>query len=441
MATEFEQQATVESPQSIPGKIRANLTDYFAQLRMFSRNARLYLLGSFLIAVNFSAFNLLFNLYLREQGFVESLIGNVLSARALGMTLMAIPAALIISRIRLKPVLIITCVVFAGFSSAMVAYPDAQLLLGLALFTGMAFSFNRVASGPFYMRNSTRTERTLLFSFSFGMMLLAGMAGSAGSGNLVTLIGDSTGDILIGYRTTLYLAVFAGLAAIIPFALIKASDPSAEENRISLTLGQLKRRGGFYFKISICNFLIGAGAGLIIPFLNLFFRDRFGLPPDQIGWYFFLVSCFMLLGTLSGPLIARHLGLVRTIVVTQLLSIPFMIILGYSEYLPLVVVAFLLRAGLMNLGVPISTNFGMEMSEKNEQGLVNALLAASWTGSLTASAWIGGRVIENYGYTTAFDGAIVLYIMSSLIYFGLFRKAERKDKKAPGWVIPARGES
>ena len=123
------------------------------------------------------------------------------------------------------------------------------------------------------MRNSTPAERTHLFSFSFGMMLLAGMAGSIGSGKMVMVISGWTGDIILGYQITLYLGIVVALAALIPFFLIKSSKPSEEERRISLSYRQLKERGRFYFKITISNFIIGAGAGLIIPFLNLYFRD------------------------------------------------------------------------------------------------------------------------------------------------------------------------
>ncbi|HUV30443.1 MAG TPA: MFS transporter [Acidobacteriota bacterium] len=421
-------------------RVRASLAEYVRHVRMFSRNARLYLTGSFLMAINFAVFQLLFNLYLRENGFAESAIGQVLSARGLGMVLIAVPAALLLSRIRLKPVLLLAGTLFAFFSAGMCVFLDLSHLRGLALLVGMAFSFYRVASGPFYMRNSSRLERTHLFSFSFAMMILANMVGSAGSGNLVTLMTSLTGDLILGYRYTLLLGILVGLTALIPFSMIKAAAPSAEENRITLTLSQLKRRGRFYVKISSANLLIGLGAGLIIPFLNLFFRDRFDLPPDRIGWYFFAVSCSMFFGTLSGPVLAKRLGLVRTIVITQLASIPFMFVLAYSYVLPLVVAAFVLRGGLMNLGVPISTNFGMEMAEKNEQGLVNALLMVSWTGSWMLSALIGGFVIERFGYTVALNVSIVLYVFSSLVYWGFFRNAERKREGARGWVIPERSE-
>ena len=148
----------------------------------------------------------------------------------------------------------------------------------------------------------------------------------------------------------------------------------------------------------------------------------------------------MFIGTLSGPIFSKRLGLVRTIVVTQLASIPFMVVLAYSYFLPVVVVAFILRGGLMNLGVPISTNFGLEMATKSEHGLVNALLMISWTGGMAVSAFFGGRIIETYGFTVSIDMTIFLYVLSALIYFAFFRKSEKKNSVGPGWVIPAKGD-
>jgi phosphatidate cytidylyltransferase len=47
----------------------------------------------------------------------------------------------------------------------------------------------------------------------------------------------------------------------------------------------------------------------------------------------------MLIGSLAGPVLAKQLGLVRTVVWTQMASMPFMLILSYSYFLPLVFVA------------------------------------------------------------------------------------------------------
>jgi len=392
------------------------------------------------MAINFAAFNLLYNLYLKESGFAEGDIGSLQSARAVGSALIAIPAAILISRVRLKPVLLIACLLFALFSFGLTVSLDLATLTNFALLVGVSFAFYRVASGPFFMRNSTPVERTHLFSFSFAMMILANMAGSAGSGNLVTMIGEASSDILLGYRVTFYIAILLGLSALIPFAFIRVAAPSSEENRITMSWVKVRQRAGFFFKITSANFLIGLGAGLSIPFLNLYFRDRFGLAPDEIGLYYFAVHCSMFFGTLSGPIFTKRLGLVRTIVITQLASIPFMFVLAYSYFLPIVVVAFVLRGGLMNLGVPISTNFGMEMATKSEHGLVNALLMVSWTGGMAVSAFFGGRIIETFGFTVSFDMTIFLYVVSALIYFAFFRKSEKKNRDTAGWMIPAKVE-
>jgi predicted MFS family arabinose efflux permease len=112
-----------------------------------------------------------------------------------------------------------------------------------------------------------------------------------------------------------------------------------------------------------------------------------------------------------------------------------MLILSYSYILPLAIAAFVIRGGLMNLGVPITNNLGMELSEPNEQGLTNALLMIAWTGSWMFSAVIGGHLIEAYGYTVAMNITVTLYVISSIVFYSFFRNAEVRSEKEHGWVI------
>ncbi len=435
MTTQSPEQKIKTNEEGILYVIQTEISDYIYHIKLFSKNAKLYLLGSFLIGVNFHVFQLLLNLYLRELGFEESQIGYIISSRAVGMTLVAIPAAMLLSRVKLKPILLASCLFFGMFSFGLSSSQEFELLILFSILSGIVFAFYRVAGGPFYMRNSTSKERTHLFSVSFGMMIMAGMAGSAGSGQLVKLINNHYDNILLGYQYTMYLGIIFSLLALIPFAIIKASKPSSEENKINLSMKQFKERGSFYFKITISNFLVGMGAGLIIPFLNLFFRDRFHQEADSIGLFYFFVSFSMLAGSLAGPIMAKKFGLVRTVVITQLLSIPFMFVMSYSYFLPFVVGAFILRAGFMNLGVPIVTNLGMELAEKKEQGLVNALLMVSWTSSWMISAAVGGQLIDSYGYTFTINITIALYLLSTIIFYTFFKNTEIKTDSHPKWII------
>ncbi len=416
-------------------QLKFGAREYGSFLKQFSRNARLYLFGSLLMGVTSNVFQLLLNLYLQELGFAEGKIGLVISSRAIGMTAIAIPAAIILGRIRLKLVLMVSVVLFGLFSYFITSVQVLELLILFSVLAGISFTFFSVGAAPFYMRNSTSAERTHLFSAAYGIMLVAGMAGSIGSGKLVTVISDYTGSIVTGYQYTLYAGIVIGLLALIPFSMIKASRPSAEERRITLSRQQLKQRGGFYFRISFCNFLVGLGAGLIIPFLNLYFKDRFNLSPATIGLYYFVVQFSMLAGSLAGPVLAKRFGLVRAVVLTQLASIPFMLVLSYSYFLPLAFVAFIFRGGLMNLGQPIVTNLGMELSHKSEQGLVNALLMVAWTSAWMVSAALGGSLIQHYGYTVTMNITIILYVVSTLVFYVFFKKAEVKQETTSEWSL------
>jgi predicted MFS family arabinose efflux permease len=225
------------------------------------------------------------------------------------------------------------------------------------------------------------------------------------------------------------------LLAVIPFAMIKSGEPPSDSDRIRFTKELFRTRGWFYARIFMSTFFIGMGAGLTIPFLNLYFRDRFDLPPDTIGMYYSLVHVSMLIGSLAGPVLTKKFGLVRTVVLTQSLAIPLMGVLSYSHSLVAVVIAFVVRGGLMNLGWPIVNNLSMELATEKERGLVNALLMVGWNASWMISAALGGNLIEEYGYTVTINITVVLYIISTLTFYWFFRNSETRRSNGRGWSI------
>jgi len=91
---------------------------YIVSFRLLSKNAKRYLLGAFLLGITQANIQLLFNLYLREREVTESVIGNIISSRATGAALMALPAGFLLLRTKLKSVLIASALVFSFFRPA-----------------------------------------------------------------------------------------------------------------------------------------------------------------------------------------------------------------------------------------------------------------------------------------------------------------------------------
>jgi predicted MFS family arabinose efflux permease len=408
--------------------IQAGISNYVAHLKLFSKNARLFLLGAFFIGLAFAGFQLLLNLYLKELSFGESAIGQILSMNAWGAVVITLPVAYVLQKIQIRKILVFSTILAAVLYFLQVSILGFKGLLLVSFFLGMSITSYRVAAAPFFMKNSTPQERTYLFSMNFGIMIFAGIVGSLGGGYLVSLLNGLFGDQIWAYRGSLYVAILFGLVGLIPFYLIRhEGTPNKNEESLVWDFRLLKKRGGLLLRLCIPFFILGMGAGLIIPFLNLYFKERFGLPAKDIGIYYALLQVFMLAGIILGPVLSKKVGMIKSIVYTQLASIPFMLCLAFSYLLPVAVLAFLLRGALMNMSQPISTNFSMEKVSEKEQPLTNCLTSLAWALSWGISASFGGKLIQSSGYVLPLLVATGLYIISSILYFYFFSGKEDRE--------------
>jgi predicted MFS family arabinose efflux permease len=398
-----------------PQKTKRALSNYISNLRLFSPNARLFLIATFFLGMGFSGFMLLFNLYLKELGFAEGRIGNIISATTLGSVIMAIPASILIRRFPIKRLLMIATPVAAFSYIIQVTATQYHTIIAAGFSAGFAAVFSRVAAAPFFMRNSTPKERPYLFSMQFALMLVAGIIGNLLGGFLPGIIARTGMVAYLTYRYT--LLIFGGLVlvALIPVMLIKQKPPgSVEPMKIHSTR--------LILKLFLPTLAVGIGAGLSVPFFNLYFKSVFHTETSMIGIFYSMQQFLMITGLLIAPVIAERIGKMRTVVISQLISIPFLITLGISRNIYLAVVAFLVRASFMNMAQPLFTNFAMEKVKPDEQPFTAALLIIAWTAGWGASASIGGMLIERFSYTIPFFTTSALYLLSTFLIYNFFVK-------------------
>jgi MFS family permease len=382
------------------------------------------LAGTFFFGFAIGTHWVLLNLYFREAGLPESIIGRILSSEALGTVLMAIPAAMLAGRVRLKWLLIAAAVGTTAMSALFVLIRNETLLLLVGVFLGAFFIVHHVISAPFFMRNSTPKERIYLFGINYSVEIFTSVIGVLVGGWLARELGQSLGSDLLGLRYTLLGASGFLLLAAIPYLFIHSPPPLPEE-RESIRFWRMKRPA-ILAKLATPTFVLGMGAGLIIPFLNLYFRDRFDLEADAIGRIFAVSQALTAFGFMIGPVFAKRFGMIQTVVAAELLSIPFFITLAFTPNLELAMIAFWFRGALMNMNHPISRNFAMEAVEKKQQPITNAALEMAWSISWVVSAQVGGFLIEHFGFKTPMLITVGCYLIASMLYLIFFHDFERK---------------
>src|SRR5512139_3375678 len=107
--------------------------------------------------------------------------------------------------------------------------------------------------------------------------------------------------------------------------------------------------------------------------MNLFFKETFPISDKVLGTLFAVSAVITGTVTLASPVLADRWGRIRSLVLTQLTSIPFLLLIGFSGVFWVSGVAFWVRAALMNMGNPLYNAFAMEQVTDRERATVSGL--------------------------------------------------------------------
>jgi len=371
----------------------------------------------------------LFNLYLLDLGFREDFIGYMFLLSGLASGLAAFPAGIVCDKIGRKKSLLIGTIVNA-ISIAILAFTSSPiLLLTVNLFGGLVGILSWVAYAPFMMENSEPEERTHLFSINSAAFLISSMAGSLAGGVLPevlsSLFGIGTENVGV-YRGTLTVSVAFLFLSLLPYYVIKEKpyhrNNATIASRLSLKAIQSRAIIG---KLVLTAGLIGLGAGLIVPFFNVFFNRKLEATLEQIGIIFALGHVAVAVGTVLAPVVSSRLGKVRAVAFTELSSIPFIFGIAVSPNLGFAAVSYWTRGALMNMAGPIRENFAMEAVQIEERATTSGLTIMADGIPRAISASIAGQMMKGGNYVLPYMITSVLYFFASVLFLIFFQKTEK----------------
>lgn len=398
--------------------------------------------GIFFLQMINTSFFLILNLYLRKSGYPDAEIASFVTYRFVGTLAFAFPMGLFIKGRKLKPWFIATAIGLPMVSLGILEslHQNLMPLANALLFLwGILFMFIQVCALPFILRNTKSRLQSEAITLNYSMYAL----GQIVSGILISVM-MGTGSIMLGDMNIHFdelniLRFIAGIGVVSALFMITLKEaPMHQEMRLSwrrFLSDFIAYDWNLILITMVPTFLLSIGAGLTIPFINLFFNSVFGMDSDTFSEMGAFAAILVFGGAMLVPYIKRNFGFEIAITLSQVLAVTFLVVMAITEWYAdiswMVWVAagcFLLRQPLMNMAAPMTSELTMlYVGEKNRE-LMSSLIASIWSGSYVISAkifqWLRSEAIPYYAVLLI---TASLYAAGVLFYYFLIRANRRKQ--------------
>lgn len=394
----------------------------------------LYLMGAvFFIQLIDASLFILFNFYLKDLGYTDSEIAHLISYKYAAVVLFAFPLGLFIKGrklihfFRIASIFTPTLMLMVLFA---LQYNYTKMVYGLVFLFGLGGICISVTAMPFIILNTPKERHSEAVTLYFQVFSTTAFV----SGVLNYILNSIAPEF---FTEGVVLKIFS-LMGFFSFWLISKID--VEENisdpvpiRTFVQAYEWKKIGMAVFP----TILIATGAGLTIPFINLFFLGVHGIASKAFSLFGAMSFVLVTIAMLFIPAIRRRFGYNVVINGFQSLAVLALFVMASTEWYAdwewagtLAVVAFLIRQPLMQVASPAVTEMTMYYVGEKNQEIMGALNASIWSGAWFFSSVIFG-VFRALGiaYATIFMMTVGMYFIATVVYFFLIKDYERMRTK------------
>ncbi len=381
------------------------------------RNTGRVVLGASPLAAGLGFYQVAITVFLPLEGVSVTDLGALLTIFGLTTVAFSIPFAILSDRRGRKHIMLVGAVL-ASFVIIVPGITSDIILLEVSAIVGGVGEAMYLSTWNAYLADTTTIDvRAATFSLSFMTFTIASGVGTFVPGIFPLL----PMDLLSAHRLTFILLGLLCLGT--PLSVSRWAvnvKPKASRQ------GILPRKSlGVIAKFSITNMMIGLGAGLIIPLIPTWFYLRFNVTDVFTGPLVAAASIIMGLTAVMAPGIAKRMGLVRGIVMTQSLSTIFLLSIPFSPSPIIAAPLYVTRAVLMNMSSPLGDTFLMNMIADDERATASSFNVVIWRLPNAASTVIGGSLLNGGNLSLPFYLCTTLYVTSISLFYAIFRKAEQ----------------
>jgi len=362
--------------------------------------------------------------YMNKSGYTDYKAADFYGYRFLSVLLLSFNLGFYINGRKLKPLFYFSAICTPILSFALIY--AIQYNLDYAIYTlmfmlGISVLGLEVAVLPYILRNVDEEHHTAAISLSYSTMSLSGIV----SGLLIYVL-SMINPVFFDEKMILKIISVISLVGIYFVYSAKKQEfyvPILRRSRYDFR----DIKWWLIIKAMIPTLILATGAGLVIPFMGLFFFKIHHIESYQFAAISSFTTLIVFSMTLYVPKIKNKFGYKGTIVGSQSLAVLCLVGLAFSEFYSSYAFAgacaiawFVLRQPLMNIAMPITSELTMKYVGFRHREIVSALTAAIWSGSWFFSSNIF-RILRSHEvpYAHIFFITAGLYLLSIAWYYYL----------------------
>lgn len=401
-------------------------------IHSFPQTVKRLFVAQSMFGLGMGVFMVLLNLYLRAIGFSEDMIGRLLAFQSLCAAGISIPMGWLADKASRRTTYLLGIVLLGTGFAVLGSTRDLNILILAVLLAGSGNGAMMVSVQPYLQENSDRKQRPYIFSVNFTLMWVTSIFAGLVAGYLprffklaIPAMAGSEADRL---QYSLWVGIVLIFLALIPARGMASSDRQQKHEAHGEDESESCYKGNPWIiiaRFTFCNALIGFGAGMIVPYFNLYFKDWVGASIPQIGFVFAIGQFGTALGSITSPWIAKKSGLVKGVAFSQLASLPFMALMAWRHEFWVCALCFVFRGAFMNMCIPMRQETMMEIVPETLRARAAAIDSMSWNLTWALAMFFSGGIIKNWGYDYSLLIAIACYSISAISYYFFFSPWER----------------
>lgn len=336
----------------------------------------------------------------------------------MGLALAAVPTFAFADRFERKYVMLGGGTLTLLATVGVLVSTELPALLMFAAFFGAGEVISGAAGLAFLAEVTEGAARTRMFGVSYAAAALAGFVATTVGGALSVPIAAFLALPASDARTLralLAIAAAVGASSGIPVLLLRRRSRAAHVTA--------PRRWDLLARLTPVWIAFGFGAGSFIPFVNLFFAERFGLGFAQVGVILGVISVGGALGGVVHTRLAPRLGDVRAISVAWAASLPFALAGALAPLAVLAAAALVVRGVLMTSVQPTWDAFYMSAAPPQQRSGMQAAAATVWAAGYGLGAFVSGNVraaLGDAGFTANMFTLVASYAVAIALFVAFF---------------------